>query len=74
MTNHNYRGIIGSDVKDWHNYPAGKLPLLRIPVDSFEQLYLFSKKDQPLIDTLLNKKQKINLDLKIKNDKKKSYW
>ena len=71
LTNHNYRGIIGSDVKDWDKYPAGKLPLLRIPIDSFEQLYLFSKKDQPLIDTLLNKKRKVSLDLKIKNDKKK---
>jgi len=72
LTNHNYRGIIGSDVKDWNSYPAEKLPLLRIPIDSFEQLFLFSKKEQPLVDTLLNKKQKIILDLTIKGEKGKN--
>jgi predicted ATPase len=71
LTNHNYRGIIGSDVKDWNAYPAEKLPLLRIPIDSFEQLFLFSKRDQPLVNTLLNKKNKISLDLTIKGDKGK---
>lgn len=71
LINHDYRGIIGSDVKDWDKYPGEKLPSIRVQVDSFEQLFLLAKRDKQLIDTLLNKKKKIELDLEIKGDKSK---
>ncbi len=56
---HGHLSIYGSDVQNWDNYAAEseKLPDLRLPVDSFEQFCLLLQKDEPTINTLLNKKQ-----------------
>ena len=50
--------IIGSDVQDWNKYEDCKFSELKLPVDSFEQFLLLSKKESTVINTLLNKKGK----------------
>lgn len=37
---------IGSDVKDWNNYPGDKLPTCRFQIGSFKNLLLLLKKDR----------------------------
>ena len=61
FANHNYNVIIGSDVKDWTKYQASTFAELKLPVDSFRQFCLLSKKDKTVVDTLLNKKQSYEL-------------
>ena len=61
FANHNYNVIIGSDVKDWTKYQDSTFAELKLPVDSFRQFCLLSKKDKTVVDTLLNKKQSYEL-------------
>ena len=61
FANHNYNVIIGSDVKDWTKYQDSTFAELKLPVDSFKQFCLLSKKDKIVVDTLLNKKQSYEL-------------
>lgn len=62
---HGHKSIYGSDVSDWDKYPqlAERLPDLRLPVESYEQLCLLLEKDTQTIDTILNKKTKENIAL-----------
>jgi predicted ATPase len=55
---HGEKSIYGSDVKDWSTYQADclGLPELRLPVDSFNQFKLLLKRDESVINTLLEKK------------------
>ena len=78
FANYNYNVIIGSDVKDWKNYENSTFAELKLPVENFQQFCLLSKRDDTVVDTLLNKKQSYNvkgkphksvsLSLKIFND------
>lgn len=52
--NKGVQSIIGSDVKDWENYPGKELPELKIPIDDFSKLKLLLKKD----DTIIKEKTK----------------
>ncbi len=54
FANFNYNVIIGSDVKNWENYEKNTFAELRLPVDSFEQFCLLSKRDFTIVETLLN--------------------
>lgn len=63
LINHNKNSIIGSDVKDWDKYHEIEFANLKIDVDSFEQFILLIKKDESLIETLLNKQFKANIDI-----------
>lgn len=63
LINHNKNSIIGSDVKDWDKYHEIAFANLKIDVDSFEQFILLIKKDEALIETLLNKQFKANIDI-----------
>ena len=47
--NKGMQSIIGSDVKDWKNYPGKELPELKVPVESFSKLKLLLKKDEEII-------------------------
>ena len=40
-----YKCLIGSDIKDWDNYPGKPLPELKIQISSFDSLKLLLKKD-----------------------------
>ena len=55
MSSHGLNMMLGSDVKDWSDYPACELPQLRLPVDSFEQFALLAKRDGRTINTMLDK-------------------
>lgn len=61
FANHNYNVIIGSDVKDWNIYEKSTFAELKLPVESFSQFCLLSKKDDTIVNTLLNKKGSYNL-------------
>lgn len=61
FANHNYNVIIGSDVKNWNEYECSTFAELKLPVESFQQFCLLSKKDATVVETLLNKKQSFEL-------------
>lgn len=48
--------LVGSDVKDWNNYEKCTFSELKLPVDSFEQFCLLAKRDDVVVQTLLDKK------------------
>ena len=60
-TNYGYRSIVGSDVKDWNTYEQCEFAELKLPVESFSQFCLLAKRDEAIVETLLNKKQSITL-------------
>ncbi len=57
-SNFDYSVIIGSDVQDWDKYEDSSFADIRLPIETFEQFCLLAKKDNQIIDTLLNKKRK----------------
>lgn len=63
LVNHNRNSIIGSDIKDWDKYHEVEFANLKIDVDSYEHFLLLMKKDEALIETLLNKQLKANIDI-----------
>lgn len=69
LVNHNINSIIGSDVKDWDKYHEIEFANLKIDVDSFEQFILLIKKDEALIETLLNKQFKANINIAYSSSK-----
>lgn len=56
FANYNYNVLVGSDVKNWNEYEKCSFAELKLPVDSFEQFCLLSKRDASVVQTLLNKK------------------
>lgn len=62
---HGHNSIYGTDVHDWSDYLrlSSELPELRLPVESFEQFCLLLEKDEAMINTVLNKKEKENIEL-----------
>ncbi|WP_185217997.1 hypothetical protein [Sphingobacterium mizutaii] len=62
---HGHNSIYGSDVHDWDKYleHSKYLPELRLPVESFEQFCLLLEKDEPTINTILNKKSKEKIEI-----------
>lgn len=60
-TNYGFRSIVGSDVKDWNLYDQCEFAELKLPVESFSQFCLLAKRDETIVETLLNKKQSLNL-------------
>lgn len=63
-TNHGYRSLVGSDVKDWATYDQCTFAELKLPVDSFHQFCLLAKRDKTIVETLLNKKDSLELTAK----------
>lgn len=70
LVNHNMQSLVGSDVKDWNEYTTNTFADIRLNVDSFEQFLLLSKKDTSVVNTLLNKKSKTNIDIGFKGEGK----
>ena len=60
-TNYGYRSLVGSDVKDWNKYEQSDFAEIKLPVESFPQFCLLAKRDETIVETLLNKKQSIEL-------------
>lgn len=57
LVNHDFHALVGSDVKDWSSYEESTFSELRLPVSSYEQFCLLSKRDIVVIDTILNQKK-----------------
>lgn len=51
-------GFIGSDVSDWNNYPANKIPTLKMNIKNYDTFKLLIQKDPNTIDTFINQKEK----------------
>lgn len=58
MEAHGYDAFIGSDVKDWNNYPSAKIPSLKLGIKDFRTFKLLLKKDRNTIDSFVNQKEK----------------
>lgn len=71
MSDNGFRAIMGSDVEDWDNYSSVNLPELKLEVDSFSKFLLLAKKDVTTINTLLQRKEKNDIDISIKLKNKK---
>lgn len=57
LANFHFNVLIGSDVKDWKYYEKSTFSELKLPIESFEQFCLLAKRDETVVETLLNKKQ-----------------
>lgn len=68
FNNHGYYSLLGSDVKDWNKYNENEVTELKLPVDSFEQLIRLIKKDPIIVETLLKRKTKYEIDITYKKD------
>ena len=61
FANYSYNVLVGSDVKDWNQYEKCSFSELKLPVDSYEQFCLLAKRDENVVQTLLNKKDSKHL-------------
>lgn len=61
FANYRYNVLVGSDVKDWNHYEDCTFSELKLPVDSFEQFCLLAKRDENVVQTLLNRKESKSL-------------
>lgn len=73
-SNKGYRCLFGSDITDWSKYldSATQVPELKLPIKTFNDLVLLSKKDSHLIETLLNRvtSKDLEIELKLPNNSK----
>ena len=67
LLNHEYKAIIGSDVKDWDKYPSNKIPELRFKVSTFSSFRLLAKRDVKTVKSLLTSSGEIMVPVG-------SYW
>jgi len=78
LVNYDFHALVGSDVRNWQEYEESMFSDLRLPVSSFNQFCMLAKRDNVVIDTILNKKKSciyrvkphtsVNLDLRIYED------
>lgn len=61
FANYGYNVMIGSDVKDWNQYELSTFADLRLPIANFQQFCMLAKRDETIINTLLNKRETYNL-------------
>lgn len=61
FANYGYNVMIGSDVKDWNQYEFSTFADLRLPIANFQQFCMLAKRDETIINTLLNKRESYNL-------------
>ena len=64
LVNNDFHALVGSDVRDWNDYENSMFSDLRLPVSSFEQFCMLAKRDNVVIDTILNKKKSYNFPAK----------
>ena len=57
LVNNDFHALVGSDVRDWNYYEDSMFSDLRLPVSSYEQFCMLAKRDNVVIDTILNKKK-----------------
>ncbi len=64
LVNNDFHALVGSDVRDWDEYEDSMFSDLRLPVSSFEQFCMLAKRDNVVIDTILNKKKSYTYNAK----------
>lgn len=70
MINHNFRALKGTDISNWSDYEKQDFANIKLDIDSYKQLMLFLKKDETVIESLLNRQTKYSIDISYKKDKK----
>ena len=70
LINHNFRALKGTDITDWSKYGEQDLANIKLDIDSYKQLLKFLKKDETIIESLLNKQTKYSVDIAFKKDDK----
>lgn len=53
LQSHNYISLVGSDVKDWTNYPLDKLPTMKINFSGYKDFKSLLQKKEGLLKTIL---------------------
>lgn len=61
FANYGYNVMIGSDVSDWGEYEHSTFADLRLPISNFHQFCMLAKRDETIINTLLNKRESYKL-------------
>lgn len=61
LANKDLNVLIGSDVQDWNKYERSTFADLRLPVGNYSEFLLLARRDQNVVDTLLNKKEPVKL-------------
>lgn len=59
LISNDFNAIIGSDVKDWAQYERSTFAELRLPIGSFSEFLLLSRRDAGVVKTLLCQKPPI---------------
>ncbi len=72
MSDNGFRAIMGSDIKNWDKYSEVQFPELKLKIDSFDKFILLAKKDVATINTLLENKEKkdLNIEITLSNSRK----
>ena len=63
MINNSFRALKGSDIVDWNKYSEQEFANIKLDIDSYKNLMLFMKKDQSVIESLLNKQNKYEINI-----------
>ena len=70
LINHNFRALKGTDITDWSEYGKQDFANIKLEIDSYKQLLKFLKKDETVIESLLNKQTKYSVNIAFKKDDK----
>ena len=70
LINHNFRALKGTDITNWDEYNKQDFANIKLDIDSYKQLLNFLKKDETVIESLLNKQTKYSIDIAFKKDDK----
>ncbi len=70
MINHQFRALKGTDIQDWNDYGKQEFATVKLNIDSYKQLLLFLKKDDTVIESLLNKQAKHSINVAYKDGEK----
>ena len=68
MINHKFRAIKGTDIVDWDNYTKQDFANIKLDIDSYKLLLKFLKKDETVIESLLNKQTKYKVNIAYKKE------
>lgn len=63
MLNHDLRVLKGTDHSDWNTYEFQDFATLRLEVDSYQQFMLFLRRDEKVIETLLERLDSYKIDI-----------
>lgn len=71
MINNSFRALKGSDIVDWNKYSEQEFANIKLDIDSYKNLMLFMKKDQSVIESLLNKQNKYEINISYDDEEEK---